>query len=64
MTVSLFENWFVVLARIIRTPRAKKENARGERAFSLVNLGVVGGLLIIHVAFGGLVKNHVNSLNS
>ncbi len=46
------------------TSLAQKENARGERAFSIVNLGVVGGLLIIHVAFGGLVKNHVNSQNS
>src|SRR5262245_36673473 len=32
----------------------KKENARGERAFSTVNLGVVGGLKYPRNDFGGL----------
>ncbi|MCP1830906.1 hypothetical protein ACVMIH_003727 [Bradyrhizobium sp. USDA 4503] len=32
----------------------KKENARGERAFSIVNLGVVGGLKYPRSDFGGL----------
>jgi hypothetical protein len=42
----------------------QNENARGERAFSVVlaNLGVVGSSST-HAAFGGLVKNRVNSQN-
>jgi hypothetical protein len=45
-------------------PNPQNENARGERAFSVVlaNLGVVGSSST-HAAFGGLVKNRVNSQN-
>jgi hypothetical protein len=39
----------------------KKENARGERAFSVVNLGVVGVFYYPRGDFGGLVKSRVNS---
>ena len=39
----------------------QKENARGERAFSVVNLGVVGVFYYPRGDFGGLVKSRVNS---
>ena len=48
--------------RCIKAPQ--KENARGERAFSVVNLGVVGVFYYPRGDFGGLVKSRVNSVNS
>ena len=42
---------------------AQKENARGERAFSVVDLGVVGVVYYPRGDFGGLLKSRVNSLN-
>jgi hypothetical protein len=42
----------------------QKENARGERAFSVVNLGVVGVFYYPRGDFGGLIKSRVNSVNS
>lgn len=41
----------------------KKENARGERAFSVVDLGVVGVVYYPRGDFGGMLKSRVNSLN-
>jgi hypothetical protein len=41
----------------------QKENARGERAFSIVYLGVVGVFFYPRDDLGGLVKSLVNSQN-
>ena len=44
---------------------AQKKNARGERAFSIVDhLGLVGSSTYSRGDFGGLIKSRVNSQNS
>jgi hypothetical protein len=45
-------------------PVLQKENARGERAFSVVDLGVVGSSTYPRGDFGGLVKSLVNSFET